>query len=189
MSRWQPGAKQRLENAALELFQEQGFADTTVPQITARAGLTTRTFFRHFTDKREVLFAFEAELPAIVAQVLRDAPPALPPLDVIRIALEQVATDRIGGAHGYLRNHRSVVRSDEGLKERELRKHSVLADAARLGFLERGLDELTATIAAHVAVTVFNVSVDRWLDNDDSSLVEILRETVRAVTSLSGQDE
>ena len=69
MGRWQPGARDRLEAAALELFLEQGFAATTVPQITARAGLTTRTFFRHFADKREVLFAREAEMPALAEKI------------------------------------------------------------------------------------------------------------------------
>jgi len=61
----------------MELFTEQGFAETTVPQITARAGLTTRTFFRHFTDKREVLFAGEEELPVLVARLAAEAPSAL----------------------------------------------------------------------------------------------------------------
>jgi len=71
MSRWQPDARGRLERAAVELFTEQGFAATTVPQIAARAGLTTRTFFRHFADKREVLFAGDEELPALVARGMR----------------------------------------------------------------------------------------------------------------------
>ena len=57
MGRWEPDARDRLERAALELFVEHGFDPVTVPEITARAGLTTRTFFRHFADKREVLFA------------------------------------------------------------------------------------------------------------------------------------
>ena len=180
MSRWEPNASARLERAALELFQEQGFAETTVPQITARAGLTTRTFFRHYSDKREVLFAFESQLPAIVAEVLRDAHAELPTLEVIRVALEQVATERLADAHDYLRIHRSVINSDDGLQERELRKHSVLSDAARQGFLDRGMPELEATVAAHLSVTVFNLSVDRWLESN-RSLVDIIREVIAAV--------
>jgi len=80
MGRWQPGARERLERAALELFLEQGFAETTVLRITARAGLTTRTFFRHFVDKREVLFAGEEEMPALVERLMAEAPATLGPM-------------------------------------------------------------------------------------------------------------
>jgi len=166
----------------MELFHEQGFADTTVPQITARAGLTTRTFFRHFTDKREVLFAFESQLPAIVAEVLRDAPSELSPLEVIGVALERVATERLDGARDYLTAQRAVIQSDDGLRERELRKHSVLAEAAKAGFLERGMTEIEATVAAHVSVAVFTISVERWLDGE-GDLVGLLRETNQTFAS------
>ena len=160
----------------MELFHEQGFAATTVPEITARAGLTTRTFFRHFADKREVLFAFESQLPGIVAEVLRDAPSELSPLEVAGIALERVANERLGGARDYLSAQRAVIQSDDGLRERELRKHSVLTEAAKAGFLERGMTEVEATVAAHVSVAVFTISVERWLDNE-GDLVDLLRET------------
>lgn len=102
MSRWEPKARERLEQAALELFVEVGFAEATVPQITARAGLTTRTFFRHFADKREVLFAAEGELPALVARLMSEAPPDLPPLALIERGLQTVAVTRFEGHLDYL---------------------------------------------------------------------------------------
>ncbi|WP_067499291.1 TetR/AcrR family transcriptional regulator, partial [Actinoplanes sp. TFC3] len=134
MSRWEPNARDRLEQAALQLFREQGFADTTVPQITARAGLTTRTFFRHFADKREVLFAGEEELPALVASMMAEAPAELDPMTLIVQGLAGVVRSRFEGRRDYLRVRRSVVRTDAGLVERELRKLSDLADAVELGF-------------------------------------------------------
>ncbi len=97
MGRWQPNARGRLERAAVELFAEQGFAATTVPQIAARAGLTTRTFFRHFADKREVLFAGDEELPALVARLVADAPAALGPMLVIAHGLETIAATTFEG--------------------------------------------------------------------------------------------
>src|ERR1700709_2477702 len=128
MSRWEPDAPDRLERAALELFLEQGFANTTVPQITARAGLTTRTFFRHFADKREVLFAGEDAVPAMVDRLMAQAPESLGPSALIRQGLDLVAAERFEGRLDYLRLRRGVVESDEGLRERELRKQSVLAE-------------------------------------------------------------
>jgi len=186
MSRWQPHARERLERAAVELFIEQGFAETTVPQITARAGLTTRTFFRHFADKREVLFARDAELPAVVAQIAADAPASLSPMMLIAHALEIVAATRLEGQLAYLRTRHAVIQADEGLRERELRKLSALSDAINQGFRDRGLDELTSILAAQLAVTVFSVTISRWLDQDgEQPLSELVHDTLRALRSVT----
>ena len=186
MSRWQPNARERLERSALELFVEQGFARTTVPEVTARAGLTTRTFFRHFADKREVLFGVEEEYPALVARLMADAPASLGPMGVIAWGLETVAATRFEGLLGYLRTRDAIIQSDEGLRERELRKLSVLSEAIRVGFLNRGVDELTSTLAAQVAVTVFDVAMGRWLDpTNQRDLAELIRETLGALRSVT----
>ncbi len=184
MSRWEPNARERLERAAVELFTEQGFAETTVPQITARAGLTTRTFFRHFADKREVLFAGEEELPALVARLAADAPASLSPMIVIAYGLESAAT-RFEGRLAYLRTRRAVIQADEGLRERELRKLSALSEAITEGFRNRGVDELTSILAAQLAVTVFSVAITRWLDQDgERPLSELVHDTLSAVRSI-----
>jgi len=185
MSRWPSGAQSRLERAALELFVEQGFAETTVPQITARAGLTTRTFFRHFADKREVLFAYQAELPTVVARVLADTPASLGPMDAIMQGLQTVAAE-IESQRTYLRTRHGIVETDDGLRERELRKQSVLSDAIRRELLKRGVDELTATLAAEIAVSVFGVAVTRWLDHDEQRpLSQVVNETFAALLTLA----
>ena len=185
MSRWEPNARERLERAALDLFVEVGFAEATVPQITARAGLTTRTFFRHFADKREVLFAAEQELPALVARLMSEAPASLTPMMLVERGLDIVAATRFEGNLDYLRTRRAVVQADEGLRERELRKSAVLADAIRREFTIRGADELTATLTAQLAVTVLGVSVDRWLDQGGTQpLTELVHNTLRALRSV-----
>ncbi|PZE23574.1 TetR/AcrR family transcriptional regulator [Curtobacterium sp. MCBD17_028] len=187
MARWDPDARARLEQAALELFREQGFAATTVPQITARAGLTTRTFFRHFADKREVLFGFEDQFPAVVAELLAQAPPDLAPIALIAAGLETLAETRFQPLREYLLTHRAVVRSDERLRERELTKHAALARAVRAGFVERGEDDLSATLAAEVSGAVWWVSLDRWLDEDgDRALVAVVRETMARFLAITG---
>jgi AcrR family transcriptional regulator len=185
VSRWPPNAQGRLERAALELFVEQGFAQTTVPQITARAGLTTRTFFRYFADKREVLFAAEEELLALVARLFAEAPASLSPMTLIAEGLGTVAVTQFEGQRDYLRTRRSVVQSDESLRERELRKLSILSEAISQGFLNRGVDELTATLTAQIAITVLSTSVSRWLDQDtERPLSEIVRGTLGALRSV-----
>ena len=186
MGRWQSGTRDRLERAALELFLEQGFAETTVPEITARAGLTTRTFFRHFADKREVLFAGEEELPALVARLMAEAPASLAPMRVVAEGLETVAATRFEGQLEYLRTRDAIIQSDEGLRERELRKLSVLSEAIKLGFLNRGVDELTSALAAQIAVTVFSVALTRWLEGgSERELTEIVAEVFSAVRSVA----
>lgn len=186
MSRWEPGAAERLQAAALELFVEHGFASVTVPQITARAGLTTRTFFRHFADKREVLFAGEAALPAVIAQAFAEAPPELTPMEVIIRSLGDVVAPRFDGLRDYLRVRRSVVLSDEGLRERDLRKRALIAETATAGFRDRGLSDLEASLAAQLAATIMDVAVSRWLDEPaDRALADIIVETAAALEEVT----
>ncbi len=186
MSRWQPGARDRLQRAALDLFTEQGFAATTVPEITARAGLTTRTFFRHFADKREVLFAGEEALPALVDGFLADAPPDWGPMAVVTHGLSTVMTPIFEGRLEYLRTRRAVVDGDEGLRERELHKLAGLTDAIDHGLRQRGADELTAALAAGLAVTAFGVALTRWVDRDgEVGLATVVGETLDTLRTIT----
>jgi AcrR family transcriptional regulator len=160
-----------------------------VPQITARAGLTTRTFFRHFADKREVLFAGEEELPGRISALVAAAPPELTPMALIAYGLRAMAVAVFEGQRDQLRTRRAVVRSDDGLRERELRKQSVIAEVAAEGFRDRGLDDPTAVLAARIAVTAFSVAVDRWLSTDDDrALVSFVDETLGTLQSITATE-
>jgi len=165
MARWEPDARQRLERAALELFAERGYDDVTVPEITARAGLTTRTFFRHFTDKREVLFADADQMPRLAAQLVRDAPPELAPLELVQRGLPMLAST-FEGRLEQLKQRKAIVNSNDGLRERELRKMERLVDAIAEAFRIRGIDDLTAAVVAETAVGVVKVSLRRWIESD-----------------------
>ena len=88
MGRWEPDARGRLEQAALELYGERGFEQTTVAEIAERAGLTERTFFRHFADKREVLFGGAGVLEELLVSTVADAPESAAPIDAVAAALE-----------------------------------------------------------------------------------------------------
>ena len=165
MGRWRPDARERLRQAALELFAEQGFAATTVPEITARAGLTTRTFFRHFADKREVIFGGD-EIPAMATRLIADAPLGLEPAAVITAGLKTVAETRFEGRRAEVRLNRELIRSDPGLGERDLRKRADLAAAIRAGFIGRGVAPATAALLAESTVTVIYVALEEWLDQD-----------------------
>jgi len=186
VSRWQPGTRDRLESAALELFTEQGFADTTVPEITARAGLTTRTFFRHFADKREVLFAVEDGLPGVVASLMAEAPASATPVVLVAWGLDLVARTRFTDQWEHLRRRRAVIQTDPGLQERELRKLAVLSTAIADSFRSRGLDELTSTLAGRYATTALATALDRWLDHDaEQPLTDHVRDTLHALHALT----
>lgn len=185
MSRWEPGAAERLQAAALDLFVEHGFAAVTVPQITARAGLTTRTFFRHFADKREVLFTGEDALPAVMTKVFAEAPPESAPMDMIIKGLCDVVAPRFDGMRDYLRVRRGVVLADEGLRERDLRKRALIAEAAAAGFRDRGLSDLEASLAAQLAATIIDIAVSRWLDEQtDRPLAEVILEAASALEKI-----
>jgi len=163
MSRWPPDADRRLHAAALELFLTQGFSETTVPQIADRAGMTTRSFFRYYADKREVLFAGEEELPGVVRNVLAHADAELSVLEVIRYGFREVLSPRFDRLREILVTRRKIVESDEGLQERELRKLLIVRSAATDGFRDRGMTELDAEIAGRLATTIYDTAINAWL--------------------------
>ncbi|MBT1681249.1 TetR family transcriptional regulator [Curtobacterium aurantiacum] len=160
--RWSPDARGRLERAAFELFAEQGYQATTVPQITARAGLTTRTFFRYFADKREVIFAGD-EIPDLARAAIEGAPAGIDPLDIVVHGLRTVADDRFEGRHDEVGSVRRLVLSESSLRERDARKRADLTDAVREAFVNRGLDPSEAAVIAETTVMLFHLALDAWL--------------------------
>ncbi|WP_456832864.1 TetR family transcriptional regulator [Deinococcus sp. UYEF24] len=162
MARWQTGAQHRLEQAALELFLEQGFSETTVPQIAARAGLTTRTFFRYFADKREVLFA-DGDTTALVERLMEQTDHSATPVGLIVSQLGPFAEAVFGARREALLLRHRIVETDQGLRERELRKMATLKWSIVGGFIRRGCDELTAALAADLAMSVLGAALERWL--------------------------
>ncbi|MBT1681578.1 TetR family transcriptional regulator [Curtobacterium flaccumfaciens] len=160
--RWSPDARGRLERAAFELFAEQGYQATTVPQITARAGLTTRTFFRYFADKREVIFAGD-EIPDLAQAAIEGAPAGIDPLDIVVHGLRTVADERFEGRHGEVGSVRRLVLSESSLRERDARKRADLTDAVREAFVHRGLDPSEAAVIAETTVMLFHLALEAWL--------------------------
>lgn len=160
--RWSPDARGRLERAAFELFAEQGYQATTVPQITARAGLTTRTFFRYFADKREVIFAGD-EIPDLARAAIQGAPAGIDPLDIVVHGLRTVADERFEGRHGEVGSVRRLVLSESSLRERDARKRADLTDAVREAFAHRGLDLSEAAVIAETTVMLFHLALEAWL--------------------------
>src|ERR1700677_3823188 len=127
MNRWAPDARGRLEQAAMELYGEDGFESTTVAEIAERAGLTERTFFRHFADKREVLFSGAETLQGFLVQQVDAAPPSLSPLETIVRALGAAGDDIFEERVDFVRQRRAIIDANEDLQERELIKLASLA--------------------------------------------------------------
>jgi AcrR family transcriptional regulator len=184
MGRWEPDASGRLRAAALELYLERGFEQTTVADIAERAGVTARTFFRHFADKREVLFAGGAELQSAVVAALADVPASTGPLPAAVRALEAAAdllTDR-----EYSRRRQAVIVAHDELRERELVKLAAWSAALAAGLRERGVAEPAATLAGETAVAVFRVAFERWVaDGETAGLGELIRDSFAELTRLT----
>jgi AcrR family transcriptional regulator len=185
MGRWEPNARGRLEQAALELYLERGFDQTTVAEIATRAGLTERTFFRHFTDKREVLFGGGALADGLAAAV-DAAPESAAPLDAVVAALESTS-DFFAERQAHARRRQEVIAANPGLQERELIKLASLAAAMAGALRRRGITEPTASLAAEAGIAVFKVAFERWIgDTDERDLAQLIRESLdelKAVTA------
>ncbi len=176
MSRWEADAAGRLERAALELFDERGFDRTTVAQIAKRAGLNERSFYRYFTDKREVLFDGGHELERRLTQAIQEAPDDAGPLDALLAALGDAA--RVFRPKELLRTRERVINANLQLRERELVKMDALYTALVSALRARGADETTARIATDIAISIWRVAADRWLHGDDSTFAaEVLDAT------------
>jgi len=164
MGRWEPNARGRLEEAAMALFHERGYTGTTVEDIAARAGLTERTFFRYFADKREVLFSGSAGLEALIVEAIEAAPASVPPLAAVTAAFDAL-TPWFESRRGHARKRRAVIAAHAELGERELIKLSTLAAAIAASLRERGLAAPTAGLVAETGIAIFKNAFERWADD------------------------
>jgi len=184
MGRWQPNARGRLEQAAMELFAERGFEATTVAEIAERAGLSERTFFRHFADKREVLFGGGGQLDELLVDAVASAPASTAPLDAVTAGLEAVA-EVLRERRDFAGKRQAIIAANPELRERELIKLASWASAIAGALRERGVDELGASVAGEVGVAVFRIALQRWLDGPaDADLARLVRESVRRLGAL-----
>lgn len=164
MGRWEPGARERMAAAALELYAERGFEQTTAADIAERAGVTERTFFRHFADKREVLFDGTSAFERTVLDGIAAAPPDASPLEAavagMRAVVPLLEQER---GREFAARRAAIIAANTSLYERELLKMATLGLAGAQALRDRGAPEAAARLAAETAVTVFRVAFARWL--------------------------
>ena len=186
MVRWEPNARGRLEQAAFELYVERGFEQTTVAEIAQRAGLTERTFFRHFADKREVLFAGAAGLEEFFVTALAGAPETATPIDAVAVALDAVGA-LMQEHSGSVRQRAAIIAANAELQERELIKLASLSSALAEALRRRGVTDPAASLTAEAGVAVFRIAFGRWIsDADQRDLQYFMRESLaelKAVTA------
>ncbi|MBD3940485.1 TetR family transcriptional regulator [Microbacterium sp. NEAU-LLC] len=185
MARWEPDAAGRLRRAAVELFAERGVESTTVAAIAERAGVTERTFFRYFTDKREVLFSDQGQFASGFVIGVETAPAGASPLDAVADGLRKgigfFAPENRQGA----RVRASVITANPGLQERELLKMAGVSDAMAAALRARGVTEPAATIAAWAGIAVLGAAFAAWLDEAETrELPELVEEGIRELRAL-----
>lgn len=168
MGRWEPDSRGRLQEAALALFAERGFDQTTAAEIAARAGLTERTFFRLFADKREVLFGGSEVLGEHIVAGVAEAPDGHTPLGAVAYGLDAAAALLGNGRRDLSAQRHVVIAANPELRERERAKLADYAAAVAAALRERGVGEMQATLAAEAGMTVLRVAIERWARGDDS---------------------
>jgi AcrR family transcriptional regulator len=178
MGRWEPDARGRLAKSAMELYAEQGFDQTTVAQIAARAGLTERTFFRHFADKREVLFYGMEMLRDRLVRAVADAPAPATAMEAVSAAFE-AAGAVLQENPERVRLRDTIVSANAELRERELIKLAALASVVADALRDRGIPEPGASLAAETGVAVFKTAFARWISEPGQpDLPGIIRESM-----------
>lgn len=168
MARWTPDAPGRLLQAALELFEERGYDGTTVADIAARAGLTERTFFRYFTDKREVLMSGADDMRARLTDAIVTGEPGARPFD-LTVAAIRGAGEFFDERRPWSRRRQAVLTANPALMERELIKLATLTRACGAALQERGVPEPTAGLAAQAGIAVFQTAFGRWIADEEDT--------------------
>jgi AcrR family transcriptional regulator len=188
MVRWEPDSRGRLEQAALELFAERGFEQTTVAEIAAREGLTERTFFRHFADKREVLFEGGGALLDVLVNAVRSAPESAAPIDAIAAAL-QAAAAVLQERREFASQRQRIIAANPELRERELIKLASFASALAETLRERGVADPAASLTAEAGMAVFRIAFERWVcEAEERDLHELIRESLNELGALTAED-
>jgi AcrR family transcriptional regulator len=186
MSRWEPNAQGRLVEAALQLYIERGFEQTTVVEIAKLAGLTERTFFRYFSDKREVLFWGAEVLQDLLVSTVVDAPESEAPIATIRSAIEAAGVVFQERREVSLRRQ-IIISLNTDLQERELIKLASLAAAMASALRQRGVIEPGASLTAQVGIAVLKIAFENWIDEaGESDLPQLIRDLfdeLKAATS------
>ena len=178
MARWEPDAEGRLRDAAMALFTERGYDATTVGDIAERAGVTARTFFRYFADKREVLFAGSDDLERLMVTGLTAAPASAGPMQAVAAGL-CASGEMFAGRRDFARRRQAVVAASPVLRERELIKMATLATALSDALRDRGVAAEVASLAAETGVALFRVAFERWVRETRSrDLSRLMRESL-----------
>jgi AcrR family transcriptional regulator len=185
MARWEPDSRGRLEEAALELYGERGYDSTTVAEIAKRAGLTERTFFRHFADKREVLFGGTGPFQETLLTPVADAPASMAPIDAAALGLEAVAA-ALQERRELALKRQAVIAANPDLQERELIKLASLSAQLADTLRRRAVPDATASLAAETAMAVFKTAFERWIDErNDREFPELMRESLAELRALT----
>jgi AcrR family transcriptional regulator len=169
----------------MALYSEQGFENTTVAEIAARAGLTERTFFRHFADKREVLFSGAGEFQELLVGNVAAAPDSLTPIDAAAQGL-LAAADLLQSREEFARQRAKIIAANAELQERELIKFASLSAALAETLRGRGVNEPAASLSAEVALAVFKAAFERWIGGTDGrSFPRLIRDSLEELTALT----
>jgi AcrR family transcriptional regulator len=185
MGRWQPDARVRLQEAALALYGERGYEETTVAEIAERAGLTKRTFFRYFTDKREVLFWGSELLEQHMVAAIEAAPASASALGMIGAALD-AAAERFEQVREFAGLRHRIIASSHELQERELIKAASMVAAMTAALRARGIGDTAAALAARTCIIVMQFTYERWAgDPDQAPFRQIARDALAQLREIA----
>ncbi|MEU8485865.1 helix-turn-helix domain-containing protein [Streptomyces sp. NPDC048641] len=186
MGRWEPNARGRLAAAAMELYSERGYEQTTVAEIAKRARLTERTFFNHYADKREVLFATAGEFQERFVGAVSGALKSAAPIDAIAVGLDAIC-EMLAAQRDFVRTRQAVIMANPELQERDLIKLAATTAALADTLRRHGVAEPAASLAAESGVSVFKVGFHRWIAADEeralSRLMRDAMDELKAVTA------
>jgi len=184
MARWEPGARERLVIAAVDLFTEQGYDATTVAQIAERAGVTKSTFFRHFPDKRELLVAGQETLSRLLAEGIAEAPQDAGPLAAVAAGLERASSAMGSMSREFAPRLKAAVAASTELQERDALKSVSLAAAMTSALIARGVPDPTAALAGELGVLAFKRGFAQWSESDRESTADLATHTLAALEEL-----
>jgi AcrR family transcriptional regulator len=187
VARWEPNTRERLVRAAVDLFADQGYDATTVSEIAERAGgLSKMTFFRHFPDKREVLFAGQDKMGQLLADVIAAAPGSATPLQAVAAGLDALAALHTNDQREFAVRLRAAIVGNAELRERAASKRFALTEAVTAALEKRGVPDLTAGLAAELGIRAYYRAYEQWADSPgEQTLTDFTRHSLNELRAAS----
>jgi AcrR family transcriptional regulator len=182
-ARKQEFVRDALWSAAIDLFSQKGFNETTVEDIVEAAGTSRRTFFRYFESKRDLIAQPVATYGASIAQAIESCPASCSVQGLFRHVVLEVARTTVADAR--MRRVMAVAAKYPEAREAQLSRIAEVQDRLADAFAPRVAREITAHVLAALTLSALSLTYRVWFTKGkkdiDAAAEQVFQELSQAI--------